>query len=284
MSDRELFFSFFFFFLFFFFFPRHDALRESLSRLTGNEVRVFVKDNEDLRREKYAAQQAAKAAAAPAKKEEGAKTASASAPNKEKGGKEKSNSNAADKKKGGDDKKKGEEKASIGHLDIRVGTVLAASAHPDAETLYVEQIDVGEKEPRTIVSGIREHVKLEEFVGARVLVMCNLAAKPLRGVNSNGMIVCASKPNEADPAKKTVHLLEIDAGAKPGTRVVWEGLEGDVQPDPAPVSGSKLGKLLKELRTDETGTVVFGAGANAVRASAAGKPIACKKLPNGTVG
>lgn len=45
-----------------------EAMREALSRPTNAEVRVFVKDAEELRREKYAAQQAGKAAKAPAAK------------------------------------------------------------------------------------------------------------------------------------------------------------------------------------------------------------------------
>lgn len=35
-------------------------------------------------------------------------------------------------------------------LDIRVGKVVKVEKHPEADTLYVEQIDVGEAEPRTV--------------------------------------------------------------------------------------------------------------------------------------
>jgi methionyl-tRNA synthetase len=153
---------------------RLETLRESLTRLPGREVRVFVKDNEDLRREKYSAQQAAKED----KKNEAGPAATAAAPAS--GGKGGNNNNAGNKKEGGNKgggggaAPKKEEPATIGHLDIRVGVVVSAEPHPDGDTLYVEQIDVGEGAPRTIVSGIREHVTLEQFVGARVLVMCNL--------------------------------------------------------------------------------------------------------------
>jgi tRNA-binding EMAP/Myf-like protein len=127
----------FFFFSFFFFFF------------------FFARDNEDLRREKYAAQQAAKAP----KKEDAAAAAagaaSASAPKD--GGKKGGNNNNA---KAAAPKK--EEAATIGHLDLRVGVVLSAKAHPDGDTLYVEEIDVGEAKPRTIVSGIREHIPLDQ--------------------------------------------------------------------------------------------------------------------------
>ena len=35
-------------------------------------------------------------------------------------------------------------------LDLRVGVIKSAEKHPDAESLYVEQIDCGEAEPRTV--------------------------------------------------------------------------------------------------------------------------------------
>jgi tRNA-binding EMAP/Myf-like protein len=35
-------------------------------------------------------------------------------------------------------------------LDIRAGKIVKAWKHPKADKLYIEQIDVGEKEPRTV--------------------------------------------------------------------------------------------------------------------------------------
>ena len=51
----------------------------------------------------------------------------------------------------------------ISSLDIRVGRIVKCERHPDAESLYVEQIDVGEPEPRTIVSGLVKYVPLEQM-------------------------------------------------------------------------------------------------------------------------
>ena len=254
-----------------------DSLRSSLSHFSGRHVQIFVKDSDDLRREKYAATQAAK-------------------PKKEK--EAKSNNNANDnnaakpfhptqkkekKKKegqsGGGGKQPAKQTAIPGNIDIRVGMVVSAAPHPDGDTLYVEQIDVGEAEPRTIVSGIREHVPLVQFVGARVLVMCNLKEKPLRGVASNGMIMCAVKLDAA--GAKVVRLLEVPAGAIPGTRVLWGGVE-DVAADPTPVSNGKLAKLLKLFRTDANGAVVWGE--EGLAGSAAGEAITCREMPGATVG
>lgn len=40
----------------------------------------------------------------------------------------------------------------ISRLDLRVGRILSARKHPDADALYVEEVDVGEDKPRTVVS------------------------------------------------------------------------------------------------------------------------------------
>lgn len=52
-------------------------------------------------------------------------------------------------------------------LDVRVGHVVEVSNHPNADKIYVEKIDLGEATgPRTILSGLREFVKPEDFKGA----------------------------------------------------------------------------------------------------------------------
>lgn len=78
-------------------------------------------------------------------------------------------------------------------LDIRVGRVVDVSKHPDADTLYVEKIDLGESEPRTVVSGLAKFVPIEEMQGRLVTVLCNLKPAKMRGVESKGMVLCTSK-------------------------------------------------------------------------------------------
>ena len=48
---------------------------------------------------------------------------------------------------------------------MRVGLIISAEKHPDADALYIEKIDVGEPEPRTVISGeksiaIKETLKI----------------------------------------------------------------------------------------------------------------------------
>lgn len=50
----------------------------------------------------------------------------------------------------------------VSRLDLRVGCIISAKKHPDADSLYVEEVDVGEAAPRTVVSGLVKHIPLEE--------------------------------------------------------------------------------------------------------------------------
>ena len=69
-----------------------------------------------------------------------------------------------------------------------------------------------------IVSGLVGHYKPEDLTGKLVVIAANLKPKPFAGVNSHGMVVCASTGD-----KSTVEILEPPAGAKPGERVTFAG-------------------------------------------------------------
>lgn len=78
-------------------------------------------------------------------------------------------------------------------LDIRVGKIIEVKKHPDADSLYVEKIDLGESSgPRTIVSGLVNYVPLSEMENRMVVVLANLKPANLRGILSHGMVLCAS--------------------------------------------------------------------------------------------
>jgi methionyl-tRNA synthetase len=67
------------------------------------------------------------------------------------------------KKQSGGSKAKTAEAITVAKLDIRVGLIRKAEKHPDADSLYVEEIDVGEDTPRTVVSGLVKFIPLEEM-------------------------------------------------------------------------------------------------------------------------
>ena len=80
-------------------------------------------------------------------------------------------------------------------LDIRVGTVVECNKVPKADKLLQFRIDDG-MGGRTIVSGIAAHYpEPEKLVGTQVCFVANFAARKLRGIDSEGMILSAEMPD-----------------------------------------------------------------------------------------
>ena len=94
-----------------------------------------------------------------------------------------------------------------------------------ADSLWCEEIDCGEDEPRQIASGLKAHYSREQMTGKRLLVVCNLKAKNLRGFKSHGMVMCAAKASDGD--KERVEFIDPPADAPLGERVTYEGLSGE---------------------------------------------------------
>uniref|UniRef100_A0A3Q3XLE1 Tyrosine--tRNA ligase n=1 Tax=Mola mola TaxID=94237 RepID=A0A3Q3XLE1_MOLML len=106
-------------------------------------------------------------------------------------------------------------------LDIRVGKIISVEKHPDADSLYLEKIDVGEPETRTVVSGLVAYVSQEDLQNRTVLVLCNLKPQKMRGIESQAMLLCASV--EGDPRR--VEPLDPPEGSALGEKVFVEGFE-----------------------------------------------------------
>ncbi len=79
-------------------------------------------------------------------------------------------------------------------LDLRTGKVLACEKVEKADKLLHLTVDCGGKK-RSIVSGIAKYYSPEEMVGKTVVIIANLAPVKLRGILSEGMILCASDEN-----------------------------------------------------------------------------------------
>jgi methionyl-tRNA synthetase len=80
----------------------------------------------------------------------------------------------------------------FGKVDMRVGIVLSAESVKGADKLLHLKVDIGEPQPRTIVAGIAEAYTSQELIGRKVVIVANLQARKLRGIESNGMIVAGS--------------------------------------------------------------------------------------------
>ncbi|XP_026794625.2 aminoacyl tRNA synthase complex-interacting multifunctional protein 1a isoform X1 [Pangasianodon hypophthalmus] len=133
-------------------------------------------------------------------------------------------------------------KVDVSRLDLRVGRIVTAKKHPDADSLYVEEVDVGEAALRTVVSGLVKHVPLEQMQNRMAVFLCNLRPAKMRGIVSQAMLMCASTPDK-------VEILDPPSGAEPGERVTFQGFPGE--PDKELNPKKKVWEQVQpDLRTD----------------------------------
>ena len=161
-------------------------------------------------------------------------------------------------------------------MDIRVGRVISAEKHPEADSLYVEQVDVGEEEPRTIISGLVQFVPLEEMQDRPVVVLCNLKPRNMRGIKSNGMLLCAS-----NDAHDVVEPLVPPEGAEPGARIVVGEGEADEPASPNQVQKKKIWEEVQpSFKTDGASVATFD---GTPLQTADGGKITCKSLTDANI-
>lgn len=80
--------------------------------------------------------------------------------------------------------------AQFKQVSLKVGHILTAEKVEKADKLLKFSVQVGD-EVRTIVSGIAKYYTPEEMVGKQVVVVANLKPAKLRGIESQGMLLCA---------------------------------------------------------------------------------------------
>jgi len=97
--------------------------------------------------------------------------------------------------------------ADFQRLDLRVGLIREAEPIPGSKKLLKLIVDIGEE--RTIVAGLATDYQVDELRNKQVIVLANLKAVKLMGVESQGMILAAE-----DEGK--VYLLTPDKESKPG--------------------------------------------------------------------
>lgn len=160
-------------------------------------------------------------------------------------------------------------------IDLRVGHILKAIKHPEADSLYVSTIAMGDPKGttdteeyegqvvRTVCSGLNGLVPLEEMQGRKVVVVCNLKPVKMRGIKSSAMVLAASpkvKEGEVDDHKGPVELVNPPADAKAGDRVFFEGFKGDPEKQLNPKK--KVWETFQPgFTTTETLEVAFDVGA-----------------------
>ena len=102
-------------------------------------------------------------------------------------------------------------------LDLRVAKIVEVKDHPQADKLYVLQLDLGPLGKRTIVAGIKPYYTKEELQDKSIIIVSNLKPAKLRGIESKGMLLAA-----ADDL--CVCSLLNPKDATPGSEIVVEGI------------------------------------------------------------
>ncbi len=98
-------------------------------------------------------------------------------------------------------------------IKLRVGRVIEASDHPNADKLLVLKVDLGDQQ-RQICAGIKGHYEPEALVGKNLIIVSNLAPRKMRGLESQGMLLAASTPDH-----EQVIVLTTDLDIAPGSSV-----------------------------------------------------------------
>ncbi|GEQ71341.1 hypothetical protein JCM33374_g5024 [Metschnikowia sp. JCM 33374] len=216
--------------------PENEKLVINLDTAVAREIKEKKKPADK------AAAGAAAAGAAGAGEKAGAKAAAPEAsekkaPQEKKAGKgpiseadKKASAEAAKAKKEAKAKAKAEQQAkqaaaavppNPGMIDLRVGFIQKCVKHPDADSLYMSTIDMGDAEgPRTVCSGLVKYIPLEDMQERYVVCVANLKPVNMRGVKSCAMVLCASNED-------TVEFVNPPAGSKPGDKLFFEGYNAE---------------------------------------------------------
>ncbi|KAK9448571.1 uncharacterized protein V1518DRAFT_417580 [Limtongia smithiae] len=105
-------------------------------------------------------------------------------------------------------------------VDLRVGFIQKAIEHPDADSLYVSTIDMGDPTgPRTVCSGLRKYIPFDDMQQRYVIVVANLKPVTMRGIKSEAMVLCASNDD-------IVEFTTPPEGSKAGDKIFFEGFDG----------------------------------------------------------
>jgi len=142
-----------------------------------------------------------------------------------------------------------EDEEDFPKLDLRVGKIVDVKRHPDADSLYLEQIDVGEEKQRTVISGLVKFVPLEEMQQRMVVVLCNLKPVKMRGISSEAMVMCASTPEKVEPLLPPVDCVPGD--------LIWIEKLGRTPDAVLNPKKKTFEKVAPFLRTNEQGVASY---------------------------
>ncbi|KAF7589767.1 G4 quadruplex nucleic acid binding protein [Aspergillus hancockii] len=184
-------------------------------------------------------------------------------------------------------------------IDLRVGHILRAINHPNADSLYVSTIDCGDppgtdntsldeatgKTVRTVCSGLNGLIPLEEMQGRKIVAVCNLKPVTMRGIKSTAMVLAASPrlTEGEDSHAGPVELVSPPVDAPAGSRVYFEGWN-DAEPEKVLNPKKKVWETYQPgFTTTDNLEVAFEASAVPAVQGQEGKPALGKLVTEGGI-
>ncbi|KAG5600356.1 hypothetical protein H5410_031726 [Solanum commersonii] len=140
---------------------------------------------------------------------------------------------------------------SVSLLKLQIGHIKKAWKHPSADSLLVEEIDVGEAKCRQVVSGLAKFCSPEQLTNRFVVLVTNMKPSKLRDVTSEGMVLCASNAEHT-----VVEPLIAPEGAKVGECISFAGHDGKPE-DVLNPKKKQFEKIAVNLFTDDKGVATF---------------------------
>jgi len=98
--------------------------------------------------------------------------------------------------------------------DLRVGKILSVEDHPNADKLYVLEVDLGKLGKKKLVAGLKQYYKPKDLKGKLCVVFTNIEPALLRGVKSEGMVLAAVSED-----KSKVVLIQPAKDIELGSRI-----------------------------------------------------------------
>ncbi|KAJ0975478.1 hypothetical protein J5N97_017443 [Dioscorea zingiberensis] len=165
---------------------------------------------------------------------------------------QKSGKSMEEKKKSSEkDSSEKETEASISILNIQVGIIRKAWKHPSADSLLVEEIDLGDGNLRQVVSGLAKYYGPEELTNRRVVLISNVKPGKLRDVMSSGLVLCASNEDHT-----VVEPIIPPEGVVIGERISVSSYEGKPE-DVLNPKKKQLEKITPFMYTDDKGVATY---------------------------
>uniref|UniRef100_A0A673GPS7 Aminoacyl tRNA synthase complex-interacting multifunctional protein 1-like n=1 Tax=Sinocyclocheilus rhinocerous TaxID=307959 RepID=A0A673GPS7_9TELE len=150
-----------------------------------------------------------------------------------------------------------EQRPDVSRLDLRVGRILDVRKHPDSASLHIQEVELGDPAPRTVVSGLTNHMPPEQLVGCLVVLLCNVKPVKVRGVQSQARLLCAVNQERMEP-------LTPPTAAQPGDRVTFQSYPGEPEKELNPKQRI-WERLQPDLCTDAKGVATYKGVAFEVR-------------------